>query len=637
MARTIYTASNGNLYIVIQSGDTLSEIADAYLNPYGKSLGCKSSSEYQTWLKNTNKIKNANLIYDGDKLVLIKGYKITYYANGSTGAPGIQWKAYGQNLTLSRNKPTKAGYVFQGWNKTGLNQTTVDYAAGATYTTNAAMDLYPVWSASTYTVTYNANGGTGAPDSQKKKYNENINLSSDEPTRDGYEFVGWGTSASDILPVYYAGEKYTSNANITLYAIWKSVYNKPRITDLVVYRCVVIIDGLTSIKIIPQDDGMFGSVKFNWASDFSTDSVTIETKAQTSKSWTTKRFTPESTDTCITFNEDKKSGTVHLYFADETDDTANVLDSETAYYVKVTVTDSLGSTSITKILGGSTFTVDFASGGKSVGVGCIAPDIASGEPGVLEVGFQTKLTGGLAPVILPDADADLDKILTPGIYTSDNTIVYSNKPVEGKDAFTLEVYAAGNEGQRLQRFTVCHKTDSTTYERLYLDSAWGEWKCIYSMPVSDKIDYNSSLANEFSGNTPYTTTDGDGKKTYYLKYCSDNQSGNQIRSYITRNGTVVTMAFRTSSTTDVTAGTAYVLGTIPDSFKPANIVSTSGLFSIGTTVYNSCAIWVRANGQLCVKPYNTSTDGTTKFYEANLTWDLGATGDTWIKTTQKGR
>lgn len=636
MARKVYTASNGDLYIIINSNDTLSGIASTYKNKYGSSFA--SVQAYQNWLQTTNKIKNADLIYDGDKLVLIKGYKITYYADGSTGAPGTQWKAHDQNLTLSRNKPTKAGYVFQGWNTTGLNQTTVNYAAGATYTTNDAMNLYPVWSASTYSITYDANGGTGAPSSDTKQYNVDKDLSSTVPTREGYQFVGWGTSSSDTTAKYSAGGTYTTNANVTLYAIWKFIYVKPKIKNLSVSRCDlkhtgdVTIGGITLPVYLPivSDSGSFGAVKFDWSSYLPTSSVKIEFKAQNATSWNIQNFTSSGSE--ITFNDDGKSGSasIPLSAGENNDGELMPLDKDTTYQLKITVTDAYGSTSITKILEGTTFTIDFANGGRGVGIGCIAPDVASGNPGILEVGFQTKLTGGLAPVILPDKD--LNNILTPGIYTSDNTIVYSNNPAPGTGTFTLEVYAAGNQGQRLQRFTVCNKTDSATYERLYFGDAWGNWKCIYSMMhmtlISGEIDYNSSLANNFSGNTPYTITD-DGKNTYYLKYYSADDN----RSYITRNGTIITMAFRTSSTTNVTAGTAYVLGTIPDSFKPANIVSTSGLFSIGTTVYNSCAIWVRANGQLCVKPYNTSTDGSPKFYEANLTWDLSATGDTWKKTT----
>lgn len=71
-----------------------------------------------------------------------------------------------------------------------------------------------------YTVTYDANGGTGAPTSQKKYYGKTLTLSSNVPTRSGYDFVGWGTSASATGVAYSAGGSYTSNASVTLYAIW---------------------------------------------------------------------------------------------------------------------------------------------------------------------------------------------------------------------------------------------------------------------------------------------------------------------------------------------------------------------------------------------------------------------------------
>lgn len=608
MAHTIHTASNGNLYIVIQSGDTLSEIADAYLNPYGKSLGCKSSSEYQTWLKNTNKIKNADLIYDGDKLILIKGYKITYYADGSTGAPGIQWKAYGQNLTLSRNKPTKAGYVFQGWNKNGLDQTTVDYAAGATYTINAAMSLYPVWSASTYTIIYNANGGTNAPASQPKNYNENITLSSDKPTRDGYEFVGWGTSASDILPTYYAGEKYTANANITLYAIWKFIYVKPKIENLSISRCDLTYTGDVTIGgnkfpiYLPEvsDSGSFGTVKFDWSSYLPTRSVIIEFKAQNATSWNSKTFT--SSDSGITFNDNGKSGSASIPLsAGENDDGELMpLDKDMTYQLKITVTDAYGSTSITKILEGTTFTIDFANGGRGVGIGCIAPDIASGEPGVLEVGFQTKLTGGIAPVILPDKD--LNKILTPGIYTSDNTIVYSNNPAPGTGTFALEVYAAGNQGQRLQRFTVCDKTKSSTYERVYHSESWGSWKLILSMPENGTI----TAATDFT----------------------------LQRGFVTRCGTSVSMFFNITTEKDLTKGIDYKIGSISGSnLLPKLSVAAAGLITIGSETdmtkrnYKPCVVWVRNDGEIHLR--TSSSETLDMIIEANLSWDVGSTNSSW--------
>ncbi len=72
-----------------------------------------------------------------------------------------------------------------------------------------------------YTVAYNPNGGTGAPSAQTKIYGLDVTLSSTIPTRAGYTFLGWATSASGSVE-YTAGATYTANSDITLYAVWKS-------------------------------------------------------------------------------------------------------------------------------------------------------------------------------------------------------------------------------------------------------------------------------------------------------------------------------------------------------------------------------------------------------------------------------
>lgn len=81
-----------------------------------------------------------------------------------------------------------------------------------------------------YTVSYNANNGSGAPSSQTKWYGETLTLSSTIPTRTGYTFLGWSTSSTATSATYSAGGSYTSNSNATLYAVWKArnlihVYN----------------------------------------------------------------------------------------------------------------------------------------------------------------------------------------------------------------------------------------------------------------------------------------------------------------------------------------------------------------------------------------------------------------------------
>ncbi len=153
-------------------------------------------------------------------------YTISYNANGGTGAPSAQTKTYGKTLTLSSTKPTRAAssngttYTFKGW-ATSETATSAQYSAGGSYTTNAAATLYAVWSStSAYTVSYNANGGYGAPSAQTKTSGTNLTLSSTKPSRTGYTFAGWGTSADATSVKYAAGATYSTNADIILYAIW---------------------------------------------------------------------------------------------------------------------------------------------------------------------------------------------------------------------------------------------------------------------------------------------------------------------------------------------------------------------------------------------------------------------------------
>jgi len=75
----------------------------------------------------------------------------------------------------------------------------------------------------TYTVSYNANGGSGAPSAQTKYHDTTLTLSSTSPTKSGYIFAGWSTSSSATSATYKAGGNYTANASVTLYAVWKTV------------------------------------------------------------------------------------------------------------------------------------------------------------------------------------------------------------------------------------------------------------------------------------------------------------------------------------------------------------------------------------------------------------------------------
>lgn len=72
-----------------------------------------------------------------------------------------------------------------------------------------------------YTVTFDPNGGSGGPDIQKKIENRTLTITTKQPTRNGYNFVGWGLEKNSTTPTYAGGDVYTENADLKLYAIWQ--------------------------------------------------------------------------------------------------------------------------------------------------------------------------------------------------------------------------------------------------------------------------------------------------------------------------------------------------------------------------------------------------------------------------------
>ena len=280
----------------------------------------------------------------------LKTYSVKYNANGGSGAPATQTKTYGKTLTLSSTKPTRTGYDFQGWATSSSGSVT--YSAGAPYTNNAAITLYAVWKAYTYTIKYNANGGSGAPGSQTKTYGVALALSKVIPTRTGYTFKGWGTSASTTTVSYSAGGSYTANpstngATVTLYAVWSLNYVAPRITNFKAIRC--------NESGTASSSGTKYKVQFDWATDKSGPTLTIKRKATGTSTWTT--------DKTVTLSG--TSGTTYV----STILPASSLDVDTSYDISITIADSGGSTAKTGYINSSLYTIDFCEGGKGVAFG----------------------------------------------------------------------------------------------------------------------------------------------------------------------------------------------------------------------------------------------------------------------------
>ena len=242
-----------------------------------KGLKCGSTNIVMNLYENYMGNKNVVATVTVPVTVTADKYTITYNANGGIGAPVSQTKTYGQPLTLSSTKPTRTGYTFLAWS-TSSSATSPIYYAGDSYTANTGATLYAVWKADTYTVSYNANGGTGAPSSQTKTYGQPLTLSSTKPTRAGYTFLGWSTNSSATIATYQPGTSYNNNENVTLYAVWEksgTIYGKcgdkvsyiykldigfvniqPTFVNSDTYENVYDFDGDTNIKSVVFQAGV---------------------------------------------------------------------------------------------------------------------------------------------------------------------------------------------------------------------------------------------------------------------------------------------------------------------------------------------------------------------------------------------
>ena len=374
-------------------------------------------------------------------------YKINYNANGGSGAPSAQTKWHGTNITLSSTKPTRTGYIFKGWATSASGS--VAYTVGASYTANAAVTLYAVWQAVTYKVTYNPNGGSGAPGQQTKKYGVALTLSTTKPTRTNYKFKGWAKTASGAV-AYASGASYTANAAITLYAVWELSYTPPTVTNLKIVRCEQ--DGTAN------ETGKYCKITFDWSCN------------QLAGSNPIKSITITQGSSTVNVTASGNSGSASKICGGS-------LNSDSTYTYTITVTDNKnGVTTVKKTLGTTKFPIDFKSGGTGVALGKAAT-----LNNVADIGYQTKFSGGILQINLA-AGTDINTLTTPNVYSGRNATDnnYTNLPFD-KGTFTLRVEGAGPSGQIKQTITSCDKNIARTWERFYYTNAWGEWKCVYDM------------------------------------------------------------------------------------------------------------------------------------------------------------
>lgn len=527
----------------------------------------------------------------------LASYTVTYNANGGSGAPSNQTKWYGKTLVLSSTKPTRSGYAFKGWATTSSGS--VAYASGANYTANAAVTLYAVWQSTNYTVTYNANGGSGAPSSQTKVHGTALTLSTTKPTRTLYTFKGWGLTSGTSTVSYSPGGSYTKNASITLYAVWQYSYKIPRISNISIERC--------NSSGTLTDDGTYAKVVFNWACDYSATNVSI--------SW--KKSSDTSSAGSKTCSYSGISGSVSEIVG------GGKLSTESSYDFTINVKDTYGEFEPTIFLSSLKLVIDIKGQGKGIAFGKTAE-----TEGLADFGFDTIFRNnvqgnayGLAELTAIPSNADLNNYVNTGCYgikTNDIAETISNIPlaIAGRLIISMSLgQESSNAGYvYLEQKYIPYRTDYPIYVR-NIERAGTSAAYTYSDWTIDFKDYSSPATGANFNNLtapgiyPLTTVTDDTAGYSNCPLTSGTGTLEVIRSGV--KGQIMQRVTRCAADTEIWERFYY--SSAWQSWKrvytPGTVLWSGGLYmSSGHTITLSEAVSSQPHGiVLCFSRYSSST------------------------------
>ena len=223
------------------------EYGEAYVVP--ESAFTKTGCEFQSWqvLVSGKVVTNflagatvSNLTSEAEGVVTFKAdwlgrYTIAFDANGGEGEMAATNVERDVGFQLPSNVFTRIGYDFTMWTTNLPPNEKSLIADGATVTNLVAAGesctLHALWNAHQYTVTFDANGGTGSvPENMEFAYDEVKKLPS-TPVPEAplhYEFTGWGMDPKQETGTYQPNESVSNltaaaDGEVTLYAIWRFI------------------------------------------------------------------------------------------------------------------------------------------------------------------------------------------------------------------------------------------------------------------------------------------------------------------------------------------------------------------------------------------------------------------------------
>ena len=197
-------------------------------------VSTKAGYDFDGWFKDaslTTVITNTQGLTDNTNVYAKftpHTYTLTYDRNGGTGTNERVSATYDVDITLKNCEYTKTGYTFKEWNTkadgTGTSYNPGDSVKNLTDEARGEVSLYAIYTPNTYTIAFNANGGTGNMDSITATYDTDVVLSTNTFEKVGYNFIGWSKNQNDTDFMYAPSatvKNLAAEGTVTLYAIYE--------------------------------------------------------------------------------------------------------------------------------------------------------------------------------------------------------------------------------------------------------------------------------------------------------------------------------------------------------------------------------------------------------------------------------
>lgn len=509
-----------------------------------------------------------------------------------------------------------------------------------------------------WTVAFNANGGTGGPTTQSKTNGAALTLTTSKPTRSGHAFAEWNTAADHGGTAYQPGGSYATDADVTLYAIWDPVITyypnggsgstqtqqKPVRTAATIKaastftRAGYAFDAwntaangsgtryvagasystnaplalyaqwlkepnpptISALSVVRVDANGNADDEGLYGKVTVTWSVDLTSQTVGSANRGTLRGAyVASSDTSQATSLAWSSGSA---WDDETGGTATAtfpasLDEQ--YLVLVTVTDARNTSSKADVLTRAQFVMDFRKGGKAIGIGSAAP--ADG----LLIGWDTEIIGDMdvnGMTVLRTSRIDRDG--TPSSSTVyENARAFNIYDIDGDRLMNMRVFQfpTGAIGVTLQ---VANESDAGTEYLNYIELL---------------VDKSGNRSYNIADHAAFRSGIGITRSAGVISRLGVESSGTAV---VYSNNVVCTLHMAYLPLTDALANNTTVsLLQLPDGFKPpADVFAVAG--SSDASFTGKARIKISSGGLVELLNHSGATVPAGTQIDCAITWAL---------------